>query len=400
MGRILSGEMPLLVRDFLDADDLYTLTMGWMIQRWPEALATYRYINRDRTHRFRPGIASELRRQVEMMTDLCLSDEGFAFFQRVLPVLPRPYLQWLQQFRLDPNMVDISEKDGRLSIEITGRWYEAIYWEMKLLATLSELSHRDPATGAPAPLLPDWEEAINRKAKTLSDAGVHWVDFGTRRRYSFEVQDAVVRIMRNYPGFLGTSNPYLAMVHDVPPVGTYAHQLPMALQALYGPRSADRMTMQHWVETYRGHLGIALSDTLSTESFLREFDSYFANIFRGVRQDSGDPIAIGERLIRHYRQLGIDPTTKTIVFSDQIDTDKALKIHRHFEGRVRTLMGIGTFLTGDEQMTGVKPLNNVIKLVSIDFGGGRRDVVKLSDDPGKHSGNPVLVEAVRTILGV
>ena len=396
----MSGGMPRIVRDLIDADDLYTLTMGWVIQRWPEAIATYRYINRDPDHRFRPGIARELRRQVEMMADLALTQQAFDFFQRVLPVLPRPYLQWLRQFRLDPGMVGISEHEGRLSIEITGRWYEAIYWEMKLLATLSELSHRDPQTGAPAALPAGWEDHIHRKAEALSNAGVQWVDFGTRRRFSYETQDAVVRIMREYPGFRGTSNPYLAMIHDVPPIGTYAHQLPMGMQALYGPRSADRMTMQHWIDAYRGHLGIALTDTLSTDSFLREFDSFYANMFRGVRQDSGDPIAIGEKIVRHYEKLGIDPATKTIVFSDQLNTDLAIRIHRHFEGRIRSLMGIGTFLTGDQAMTGVKPLNNVIKLTAIDFGDGRKEVVKLSDDPGKYSGDPVLVNAVRAILSV
>lgn len=396
----MSEAMPLLVRDLIDADDMYTFSMGWLVQRWPEAVVTYRYINRDPSHRFRRGIAGELRKQVERLSDLSFSDGAFAFFQRAIPELPRPYLQWLKGYRLDPGMVTIEEREGRLEIEVTGRWYEAIYWEIKLLASLSELAHRDPRTGAPPPLLPGWEDVIHRKAEDLSKAGVRWVDFGTRRRYSYEAQDAVVRIMREYPGFLGTSNPYLAMKYDVKPVGTYAHQLPMALQALYGPLSADRMTMQHWVEAFRGNLGIALSDTLSTESFLREFDSLYASIFRGVRQDSGDPIAIGERLVRHYEDLGIDPLTKTVVFSDQLDTELAVKLHRHFEGRVQTMMGIGTFLTGDRAMTGVKPLNNVIKLTAADFGEGKREVVKLSDDPAKHSGDPVLVAAVRTLIGV
>src|SRR5690606_3733548 len=215
-----------------------------------------------------------------------------------------------------------------------------------------------------------------------------------------EVQDAVVEIMKEYPGFRGTSNPYLARKHGVKAVGTYAHQLPMAMQALYGPKSADRMAMQHWTETYRGNLGIALSDTLTTTAFLNAFDSYYANLFTGVRHDSGDPIAFGERMIAHYEALGIDPTTKVIVFSDSLDVDTAIRIHKHFAGRIRTTMGIGTHLTADSAMTGVRPLNHVIKLASIDFGTGPIGVVKLSDTAGKESGDPAMIAAVRHILGL
>ena len=188
------------------------------------------------------------------------------------------------------------------------------------------------------------------------------------------------------------------MKHGVKATGTYAHQLPMAMQALYGARSADRMAMQHWAETYRGNLGIALSDTLTTTAFLRVFDSYFANLFTGVRQDSGDPFEFGERMIAHYQALGIDPITKVIVFSDALTPERAIALHRRFEGRIRTTMGIGTNLTADPAMTGRPALNHVIKLVRADFGDGPIELIKLSDDEGKATGDAQKVAAIRTLL--
>lgn len=389
----------LLVRDFTDAEDLYNYSMGHLAHRWPEARVRYRYINRDRAHRFRDGFARELRAQIEALAELTFTDAAGDFFRSTMPWLPEPYLQWLRGYRFDPALVELRQEAGRLELAIAGRWHEAIYWEIKLLAIISELSRTDPESGAIRPLPPGWESHIDRKAERLSSAGVQWVDFGTRRRYSFEVQDAVVRIMKEYAGFRGTSNPYLARKHGVKAIGTYAHQLPMAMQALHGARAADRMAMEHWIDTYGDELGIALSDTLTTENFLRGFDRSCASRFQGVRQDSGDPFAFGERLIRHYESLGIDPRTKIIVFSDSLDTELAVRLHEHFAGRIRTTMGIGTNLTADPLMTGVPPLNHVIKLVEADFGGGPRAVVKLSDDPGKVLGEPALVERVRSEIG-
>jgi nicotinate phosphoribosyltransferase len=386
-------------RDFTDAEDLYNYSMGHLAHRWPEARVRYRYINRDRAHRFRAGFAGELREQIEALAELTFSDASFGFFRSTMPWLPEKYVQWLRGYRFDPAQVEVREESGRLELTVTGRWYEAIYWEIKLLATISELSQTAREPNEIRALPAGWETHIERKAERLSQSGVQWVDFGTRRRYSFEVQDAVVGIMKEYAGFRGTSNPFLAQKHGVKAIGTYAHQLPMAMQVLYGARDADRMAMEHWIEAYGGDLGIALSDTLTTESFLRSFDRSCAVRFQGVRQDSGDPFAFGERLVRHYESLGIDPKTKVIVFSDNLNTDFAVRLHEHFAGRILTTMGIGTHLTADPAMTGVPPLNHVIKLVEADFGSGWQPVVKLSDDVRKVMGEAALVAAVRTQIG-
>jgi nicotinate phosphoribosyltransferase len=389
----------LLVRDFTDAEDLYNYSMGFLAQRWPQARVRYRYVNRDRTHRFRSGFVQELRAQIEALTDLRFDAAAAAFFRSAMPWLPSPYVDWLRGYRFDPSQVALRQEGGQLELSIAGPWQETIYWEIKLLAVISELSHVDRPSDTVRRLPDGWEQHIHRKAERLSAAGVQWVDFGTRRRYSFEVQDAVVRIMKDYAGFRGTSNPYLARKHGVKAIGTYAHQLPMAMQVLHGARAADRMAMEYWVGAYGDALGIALSDTLTTENFLRSFDHALASRFQGVRQDSGDPFAFGERLIRHYEALAIDPRTKILVFSDNLDTERAVRLQEHFAGRIRTTMGIGTHLTADPAMTGVTPLNQVIKLVEADFGQGAQPVVKLSDDAGKVLGDPALVERVRLELG-
>jgi nicotinate phosphoribosyltransferase len=389
-----------IIRDFTDAEDLYNHSMGWVAHRWPHARVRYEYTNRDAGFRFRAGFADELRAQVEAIGELRFDAAAAAWFRAALPWLPAEYVTWLQDFRLRPAQVEVLQEDGQLRLSITGPWREAIYWEIKLLAVISELAGLTPGSGRAAVLPAGAEEAIRRKAERLSGAGVQWIDFGTRRRHSFAVQDAVVRIMKEYPGFRGTSNPYLARVHGVNAVGTYAHQLPMAMQALYGAADADRMAMQHWLEAYDGSLGIALSDTLTTTHFLRSFTGAYAQRFEGVRQDSGDPIAFGERIIRHYESLGIDATTKVIVFSDSLDVSRAVALHEHFAGRIRTAMGIGTHLTADAAMTGVKALNHVIKLVAADFGAGWQPLVKLSDDVGKVSGDGAHVQRMRAQLGV
>jgi nicotinate phosphoribosyltransferase len=236
----------------------------------------------------------------------------------------------------------------------------------------------------------DWEDRIRRKADALYQAKVNWIDFGTRRRYSTYVHNRVVEIMKEYtPYFRGTSNVFLAMKHGVNAAGTYAHQWEQLMQAIYGPRMAAKMAMQHWVDRYRGNLGTALSDTLTTEYFLRVFDSYYANLFTGVRQDSGDPFAFADRIIQHYKNLGIDPLTKIIIFSDSLNAEKAIKLAEYCKDKIRCTMGIGTFLTND---VGYTPMNHVIKMSDVCVNGEWIPVIKLSDDCGKHCGDAGVIK--------
>jgi nicotinate phosphoribosyltransferase len=382
--------MPPLIASLLD-NDLYKFTMGQVAHDYAEARVRYRFINRD-ARPFRATFAQELREQVDAIADLRLTPEEYDWFRRCCPWLKLGYLQWLRQFRFDPSQVRIEQRDAAVSIEIEGPWIETIYWEVPLLALVSELHYVNEKPDAA------WEDRLRTKAERFESAGVSYLDFGTRRRFTYAVQDRVCAILKPFaPLFRGTSNCHFAMKHGIAPQGTFAHELPMALQAKVGVRACNRAALDLWVAHYRGDLGIALTDTVTTGVFLPDFDSYYAKLFDGVRLDSGDPAEIGERFIAHYERLKIDTRCKVLVFSDALNTDKAIALHERFKGRAKTSMGIGTHLTND---VGHKPLNIVIKLTHADFGDGMKGVIKLSDDPGKYTGEPEDVELAKRVLGL
>lgn len=375
-------------------DDLYKLNMGSVVfHLFPRATVTYEFINRGKT-KFPTGFADELKNQIRAMSELQLTRTE-ANWLKGIPYIRPTYVEWLEGYTMDPNEVEVTQFFGDLSIKIHGYWYRTIYWEVKLMAVISELYFK--MTGQ----FPDknWAVRIGEKAKQLFDAGCHWIDFGTRRRFSGEVQDQVVGNMQMYRGggFLGTSNPYLAMRHGVPPNGTYAHESVMAMSALYGARMANKMWMKHWSEHFDGNVGVALTDTFTTGKFLNDFGTYEARLFDGVRQDSHDPFAWGEGMLAHYRHLGIPTSNKRFVFSDGLNVEKYIALDTHFRKWAQPIGGIGTNFTND---VGAKPLNMVIKMTSADFGHGPVDVVKLSDEPGKHTGKPEAIELVKRELNI
>jgi nicotinate phosphoribosyltransferase len=372
-------------------NDLYKFTMGQVAQHYADAVVRYRFINRDRRP-FRPGFDRDVRHHIDAMADLRLTPQEFDWLRANCPWLKLSYLQWLRQFRFDPSQVKVSQDGTDLRIDVEGPWFEAIYWEVPLMSLVSELHFRD------VPPAPDWAQRIRQKAERLAGAGVNWIDFGTRRRFSFAVQDKVCEVMRAYaPLFRGTSNPYMALRHGLVPQGTFAHELPMAMQAKHGFKACNLAALDAWVADYRGDLGIALTDTVTTEVFLRDFDKFYAKLFDGVRLDSGDPFVMGERLLAHYDRLKIDARSKVLVFSDALNDEKAIALHKHFCERVRVTAGIGTFLTND---VGHKALNMVIKLTHADFGFGPVGLVKLSDEPGKHTGDAGDIAAAKQTLGI
>jgi nicotinate phosphoribosyltransferase len=185
--------------------------------------------------------------------------------------------------------------------------------------------------------------------------------------------------MKSYNGFVGTSNPYLAMECNTGFVGTFAHQWVQIWSALMGMRHANKFAMEAWVKVFRGDLGIALTDTYGTDAFLADFDLYFAKLFDGVRWDSGDGFAFTDKIVNHYRKLGINTRTKTIVFSDSLNVNKTIELQKHCNNLdINCSFGIGTHLTNHFD-TGLPPLNIVIKLVALDG----VQVCKLSDSPTK-----------------
>ncbi len=325
--------------------------------------------------------ADAIHEQVDAMQHLRLQDDEFQWLSS-LPFFKEDYLQWLRNFRYDPKQVNISNDNGKLHIRLEGPWREVIMWEVPLLAVISELVHRFRSPEASVELaLTTLEQKLvdfARLTDSLDMSRFRLMDFGTRRRFSREVQQAIVERLQQEPWFVGTSNYDLARRLNLTPMGTQAHEWFQAHQQI-SPELAtsQRAALAAWLTEYPAQLGIALTDCITMDAFLRDFGPEFANAYQGLRHDSGDPLEWGEKAIAHYQKLGIDPMSKVLVFSDNLDLPKAVGLYRHFSSRVNLAFGIGTRLTCD--IPQVKPLNIVIKLVECNG----KPVAKLSDSPGK-----------------
>jgi nicotinate phosphoribosyltransferase len=326
--------------------------------------------------------ASEIREQIQMMSQLALTEDEFAYLSG-LPFFTQDYLNWLKAFHYNPEHVTVSDRNGHLHVRIEGPWREVIMWEVPLLAVISEVVHHHRSPQITAQMAVDQLRknlaSFKEQAADIDLSAFRLMDFGTRRRFSGEVQEAIVSTLKNeFPYLVGTSNYDLAHKLQLTPVGTQAHEWFQAHQQISPVlANSQRAALQAWLDEYPDQLGIALTDCITMDAFLRDFGSNFANAYQGLRHDSGDPFEWGEKAIAHYQALGIDPMTKTLVFSDNLDLDKALHLYRHFHQRVNLVFGIGTRLTCN--IPGVKPLNIVIKLVQCNG----KPVAKLSDSPGK-----------------
>lgn len=326
--------------------------------------------------------ADEINEQIASMASLVLSDDEFAYLSG-LPFFKADYLNWLRSFRYDPRQVSVRNHHGKLDIRISGPWREVIMWEVPLLALISEVVHRHRS-----PLVTPQMAVDKLKSKLVQFADLtadldmsrfRLMDFGTRRRFSHDVQLAIVSTLKqDFPWLVGSSNYEVARQLGIAPVGTQAHEWFQAHQQISPVlANSQRAALQAWLEEYPDQLGIALTDCITMDAFLRDFGRGFATAYQGLRHDSGDPFEWGEKAIAHYQQLELDPQSKTLVFSDNLDLDKAVALYRHFGQRINLIFGIGTRLTCD--IPQVKPLNIVIKLVECNG----KPVAKLSDSPGK-----------------
>ena len=325
--------------------------------------------------------ADSIREQVDAMQHLTLQDDEYQWLSG-LPFFKADYLNWLRDFRYKPEQVTVTNDNGKLDIRLEGPWREVIMWEVPLLAVISELAHRyrSPETGVTQALA-----ALENKLAgfaTLTDgldmSRFRLMDFGTRRRFSRDVQQAIVQRLQQESWFVGTSNYDLARRLNLTPMGTQAHEWFQAHQQISPDlANSQRAALAAWLDEYPNQLGIALTDCITMDAFLRDFGPEFAERYQGLRHDSGDPVEWGEKAIAHYEKLGIDPMSKVLVFSDNLDLAKAVELYRHFSTRVNLSFGIGTRLTCD--IPQVKPRNIVIKLVECNG----KPVAKLSDSPGK-----------------
>ena len=390
-------QLPVTLSSLLD-NDFYKFTMQYaVVHLFPRAKARYRFINRGE-HSFPNGFAKALQACVNTMASLQLSKEEKAFLAVTCPYLSPTYLDFLEGYRYNAAEVHIEQNNNNLNVTVEGYWYRTILWEVPLLCIISELYYRINNMQRVSD-----EEVYNitkQKIGFYNELGVTIAEFGTRRRYSYEVHKIVMQALKQNGGnsFVGTSNVHFAHVTNTKPIGTHAHEWFMFHAAKYGYKMANAMALEHWTDVYRGDLGIALSDTFTTEVFFQQFDKKFAKLFDGVRHDSGDAILFAQQTINHYKKLGIDPLSKTIIFSDALNYDKVKRIATFARDKIGISFGIGTNFTND---VGLKPMNIVMKLVeAYPEGGPWTKVVKLSDEKGKYTGDAEEIALAKTLLHI
>lgn len=379
-------------------NDLYKLTMGQAVfHNFYSVGAGFKFINRAKTE-FPQGFGQKLQDQVEMMADLSLNNDQRKFLDEKCTYLTPDYLDWFSKYHFNPNEVSINQNGRDLSVDIEGPWHRSIYWEVPLMATISELYFQELGQ------LPDmdWEDRASQKAKILLASGARHADFGTRRRASYLVHDRVVEILKNDGGksFLGTSNVELAMKHDLTPIGTFAHEWVQGMAGIFGVENANKMALEIWAKEFNGKLATVLTDTFTTDNFLKSYTAPMAEIFKTLRQDSGSPEDWTDKVVDHIQNtLGLNPKDFTALYSDALNVPRALEILKYNEGKINTLFGIGTNYTND---IGRVPLNMVIKMfhVTKPQSLSQISVVKLSDDLGKISGDRSVVAEIMERLGL
>ncbi|HBX62150.1 MAG TPA: nicotinate phosphoribosyltransferase, partial [Flavobacteriaceae bacterium] len=362
---------------------------------YPDVMARYKFINRGE-HQFPVGFAEELQKEINAMASLALTKDEKNFFTTNCPYLSPAYLDFLQGYRYDPNEVKITQNGADVEVHVEGYWYRTILWEVPILCLISEIFYK--LTNAQRISNEEITKRTSDKVDLYNRLGVTVAEFGTRRRHSYEVHDVVMKELTNHKGksFVGTSNVHFAHKYGVKPIGTHAHEWFMFHGARYGFKIANSISLDRWVKVYYGDLGIALTDTYTSDVFFGQFDKKLSKLFDGVRHDSGDPIEFGEKTIAHYEKMGINPLFKTIIFSDGLNSEKVEMITKAFKGRIGLSFGIGTNLTND---TDLKPMNIVMKLTeisSIDIKW--TGVVKLSDEKNKHTGTPRMIALAKEML--
>ena len=376
-----------IITSLLD-NDLYKFTMlQAMLHQFPQTHGVYRFRCRNNSEAVYPlaDIKESLEQQLDMLCELRFLEDELEYL-RGLRFIRSDFVDYLELFKLKRRFITVStDSKGRLLIDIEGPMIQAMFFEVFVLAIVNELYFN--ALSNPSVIeegqrrLDDKVALLHQYAKQQRTDKPPFIvaDFGTRRRFSKSWQAHVVETLHKAEPKIvsGTSNVYLAKQLGMTPIGTMAHEFMQAFQALdVRLRDSQKAALESWVHEYRGDLGIALTDVVGMDAFLRDFDLYFAKLFDGLRHDSGDPYIWGDKAIAHYQKLKIDPKTKILTFSDGLTLEKAWELHQYFKERIRTSFGIGTNLTND---MGITPINIVLKLVECNG----QPVAKLSDSPGK-----------------
>lgn len=374
----------MIIKSILDTD-LYKFTTSYAyIKLFPYAVGTFSFKDRDETV-YSDDFLNALKEEFNRLKGVGLTSDELEYMSVNCRFMPRVYWEWLSSFRFNPEIIEVYlDEERHLHIEVTDYLYKVTLYEVPILAIVSEIKNM---FFNQKPLKEEVLAKLVTKVELSNSNAMPFSEFGTRRRFSFEVHDWVVDYLKEHSKYCtGTSNCYLAMKYNMRPMGTHPHEWFMFHGAQFGYKHANYMALENWVNVYDGDLGTALSDTYTSDAFLSNFSRKQAKLFDGVRCDSGNEYEFIDRLIERYKELGIDPTVKTIIFSNALDFEKALRIFNYCKGKIRCSFGIGTNLTND---TGYQPSNIVMKLSRCKMNVNQewRECVKLSDDMGKHMGS-------------
>ena len=341
----------------------------------------------------------EITAQIKSYCNLRFTEEELNYLRTKFPWIHNDYINFLRFWHPVFEDFEISnDAESGLKITFKGVQEYVSYYEIPVLEIAAEVYYRNHY---------NYDELFDTFKKETFDkiekikSGIYdlgtFSEFGARRRLSFEAQDWLIATLKeaNIPGFMGTSNVHLARKYGLKAAGTMAHEFIMTVGQGYhehNPAYSNKFALEAWTKEYGNWNGIALTDTITTDCFLRDFQKTWSENFAGVRHDSGDPFAWGDKMIEHYKKYGIDPKTKTLLFSDGLDGIKATELKRYFEGKAKVAFGIGTWWSAPQ---GIKPLNIVAKVAIVNG----QDVAKLSDAEGKNMcRNPEYVAWLRRTI--
>ena len=399
-----------MIKSILDTD-LYKFSVSYAyFKLYPLAEGTFEF--KDRNNEDLRKCTSFINCMQSCLNDLSyisLEDDEMEWCIKNIPYIPQNYWEWLKGFRFEPEKVKMGlDENGVFKCTVTDKLYKVTLYEIAILSIFSELRNiymvdKSIVIGNSLNIVDYVKTTTQQKMKFANKNNIRFSEFGTRRRFSSRIHEIVLDEIKNTSNTcVGTSNVYYAMKYNMKPCGTFPHEWVMFHGAIFGYKRANYLSLEDWIKVYDGNLGIALVDTYTTKSFLHTLTRKQAMLLSGFRQDSGDEFEVGNMIINRLNEFGIDPRTKTIVFSNSLDMAIAKKVNYEFKNKVNVSFGIGTNLTCDINITGYRPCNIVMKLMScrISPKDEWENCIKLSDDFGKHMGNEKEIEIAKYELNI
>ena len=377
--------LPQIINSLLETD-MYKFSMGQTIfHQFTSYKTTWTFKCRNKDVHFTDEMVEEIKEQVQAFCQLRFTEEELEYLDNITWI-KGTYVDFLRlwQPRYEEFTITTDAPCG-LAIDAAGTWLNTSMYEIPVLAIVNEVYFRMAYDYDV--LLKQFKRRLDEKVRLLEEDTYrlsNFSEFGLRRRLSAEAQEMAVKALAEVElpadsHFIGTSNVYLAKKFNLKPVGTMAHEWIMCTgqgNHKHNPAYSNWYALDAWVKEYGILNGIALTDTITTDCFLRDFQLTYATLFSGVRHDSGDPYEWGDKMIAHYNSLGINPRTKTLLFSDSLDFERATALYDYFKDKAKVAFGIGTFISND---TDEEALNIVMKTTKCNG----MDVAKISDVAGK-----------------